>query len=200
MNFKLSASNAAAVAVGVTSILTATTSVDAAQLTGVVTIQSNGLPRPNITETAINFGGGTVTQATESFTTLLAENPTIADITGLGFPRTAIGPINSFIDFGSVDIDGETKPLVFDLTSATAGTRTVGSDIFYSSLDVTGAFRFGAEVIGEGVLFAQHINSNGTWTIDLEAKPVPTPALLPGLLGLGFGVLKKRQDGVEIAK
>ncbi|MGD1952572.1 MAG: PTPA-CTERM sorting domain-containing protein [Leptolyngbyaceae cyanobacterium] len=36
----------------------------------------------------------------------------------------------------------------------------------------------------------------GNFSINLEGTAIPTPALLPGLCGLAFGVLRKRNNEI----
>jgi hypothetical protein len=47
--------------------------------------------------------------------------------------------------------------------------------------------------IYEGALTAQEVAALGGAGTPIIPIPVPTPALLPGLIGLGLGVLKKRK-------
>jgi hypothetical protein len=64
-----------------------------------------------------------------------------------------------------------------------------GLQSFSSTIGVTGNY-----TLGFGVLNATDNILNSSLTIDnVSVTPVPTPALLPGLIGLGVGVLRKRK-------
>jgi len=71
-----------------------------------------------------------------------------------------------------------------------------GLQSFSNTIGVTGNY-----TLGFGVLNAMDNGFNSSLTIDnvsSNVTPVPTPALLPGLIGLGLGVLRKRK--AEAAK
>ena len=53
--------------------------------------------------------------------------------------------------------------------------------------------------IYDGALSAQEVRALGGTNTPINPTPVPTPVLLPGLIGLGLGVLKKRKAEVSKA-
>jgi hypothetical protein len=96
------------------------------------------------------------------------------------------GPVDNFLYFG------ENSPFNFNLKSITFDDTVVGS----LSYRITGLFGDGTP--GSGVISTQTsivgtapIAWSGTFTA------VPTPALLPGLVAMGLGILRKRKAQVS---
>jgi len=92
-------------------------------------------------------------------------------------------------------------PLSFDLDASFVnffGTLT-GANNFTLAGPVTGTFKTGNTVVGFGALSAVNLNGGDISSIALvaQAPPIPTPALLPGLIAMGAGVLRKRKAEVE---
>lgn len=171
---------------------------EAALLSGSVDLEP--LNPPTVTSTLIDFNGAVVNNATGSFASLEGEEATIEDLT-LTPPTTVIGAIPSFIDFGEVTLEGETGFLTFDLASATINTivSTPIAELLFAG-DLTGTFQFGGESAGIGILTAQRLGPSRGFTINiLAAEEIPTPALLPGVLGLGLGIVRKRKQQHKLA-
>lgn len=185
-------------------IMAVSAPAEALQLQGAVSISS--VPNSTaVTVSTIDFGPGQVDQGTGDFFSLIGESVTVEDITGLNLGDNTIGPIAKFIDFGIVTLDGKTKSLVFDLLSATITTTQtlIGGGQFntaHASENLTGLFKFGGQTIGRGVLDANRLGPRNTTTgvnsyeILLAAEPIPTPALLPGLVGMGVAALRRKKD------
>lgn len=103
---------------------------------------------------------------------LTLPSPTAAQKTGF------ISGINLFPSFASVTFDLST--FIFD-----AGSR---------SATFTGFFKSGGDsTAATGLFTAQSAFNPTSYSLSLKAAPIPTPALLPGLIGLGVGVLRKRK-------
>ena len=156
-----------------------------------------------------------------STTTLAFNTPQLNQVTGDGKIVPSVinltggvgGPYTSWLT--GLNVGG--KVLSFDLTSFTLGTPTIASlgggfsKYVYDSSLVGKFFIDSKEFVGLGafstqfVLNAEDANKpNGTsYSGTLVAVPVPTPALLPALLGLGVAALRKRkseESGVEAAE
>jgi hypothetical protein len=92
---------------------------------------------------------------------------------------------------------GNLRNLSFDLTSATVITPGTLARF-------VGLFRSGSTILSQasGDLTAQGFGNGGvgtSYSLTLTAQPIPTPALLPGLIGLGMGVLRKRKKEMAAA-
>jgi hypothetical protein len=123
--------------------------------------------------------------------------PQIADLNGLsaaGNLLTYTGPrLNNFIknlEFGTLLAS---NPLSFDLVSFVYDTTTA------TTTSLTGFFRSGADEIGAVGRFTTQLDiaNPSSYSITLTAVPtpaIPTPALLPGLLGLGAAAWRKRKS------
>jgi hypothetical protein len=115
--------------------------------------------------------------------------PQISDLTlsGAGNVLSYTGPrLNNFIknmEFGPLL---SSSPLSFDLISFIYD-QTLGQ-----TTSLTGFFRSGAdEIAATGLFTTQPGFPNPTYSLSLRA--VPTPALLPGLIGFGVAALRKRK-------
>lgn len=89
-----------------------------------------------------------------------------------------ISGINLFPSFASI---------AFDLS-------TFNFDALNRNATFTGFFRSGSDLTAATGLFTAQSTFNPTsYSLSIKAAPIPTPALLPGLIGLGIGVLRKRK-------
>jgi hypothetical protein len=87
-------------------------------------------------------------------------------------------------------------PVSFTLTKVTDSLAGVFNKKGYNLFNFDGFFTDGTgKVLGTGAVSAQFAKAvvTGTTTYSGSFTPVPTPALLPGLLALGAGVLRKRK-------
>ena len=78
-----------------------------------------------------------------------------------------------FINDSNITTDSRLSGTIVDLAGNRLGTA-VGS---FSSVQTAG--------------------QTGNYSINLEGTPIPTPALLPGLIGLAVGVLRKRHSQAD---
>jgi hypothetical protein len=131
--------------------------------------------------------------------------PRIADLNGLlasGNLLTYTGPrLNDFIknmEFGP-GLFLPSSPLSFDLISFVYDTTTA------TTTSLTGFFRSGADEIGATGRFTTQLDiaNPSSYSITLTTIPtpaIPTPALLPGLFGLGAAAWRKRKsEKAEVA-
>ncbi|MFQ3615120.1 MAG: PTPA-CTERM sorting domain-containing protein [Cyanobacteriota bacterium] len=148
----------------------------------------------------VGFTGATLQPLT--FTPTLGANPTA----GTYFNR-GVAALPSFINFGSVTIGTTTAVLTFDLdevsNAVTTIVKTPISGISHNINPLTGKFNFNGQTIGAGFLQASvsgsGANAASTYQVTLSTQPIPTPALLPGLLAMGAAALRKRKDEEEEA-
>ena len=110
-------------------------------------------------------------------------NPTAAQ--KLGF--LTIGP-NVFFDLSSIS----TSIIPFNPKKSIFAASILGS-----FRDSTGA------KFGDGLLTAQlpkgATSGSTSYSVSITATAVPTPALLPGVIGLGMGILRKRKQEMAAA-
>ncbi|MBW4582611.1 MAG: PTPA-CTERM sorting domain-containing protein [Tildeniella nuda ZEHNDER 1965/U140] len=86
--------------------------------------------------------------------------------------------------------------VTFSLTKVTASVAGVFSSTGFNFFTFDGFFTDGSGIVlGNGAVSAQFAQPtvSGTTTFSGSITPVPTPALLPGLIALGVGVLRKRR-------
>jgi hypothetical protein len=120
--------------------------------------------------------------------------PRIQDITFtsvVGNIYTFTGNLTNFIS--GIDVPGSiagnaATQARFDLTRFVFN-RASGDATFFGNFRIGNTFSIG----GSG-LFTSQTNLGNPSTYSLSITAVPTPALLPGLIGLGFGVLRKRKS------
>ncbi|HIK41707.1 PTPA-CTERM sorting domain-containing protein [Thermoleptolyngbya sp. M55_K2018_002] len=134
------------------------------------------------------------------FTPPLGTNPAAGTYSSRG-----VAALTSFIDFGTVTIGATTATLTFDLDEVSnAVTTIVKSPVFGISHNInplTGKFNFNGQTIAAGFLQASvsgsGANAASTYQITLSTQPIPTPALLPGLMAMGAAALRKRREAEE---
>lgn len=135
---------------------------------------------------SLSGGSIRVASATGGFASYVGALGTIQDISFIG---GASGPIANFLRVS--------PNLVFHLSSAVASVN--GSTASFS-FDGTFTNALGA-VLASGelgteldLLFADAEDQASTFSLTAEAEAVPTPALLPGLIGMGVAALRKRKS------
>lgn len=151
----------------------------------------------------INVGAG---QGSFAGSGEVASGAKIKDFSTLfGNPDFPVAPIENFIT--GIELSSG-KVLSFDLTeysTVLADTfRLSGpnSGIGFNSGEFSGVFRDSSgAVTGNGSLTAQFATPDITgqtfYSASLRASEVPTPALLPGLVGMGVAALRKRGSSKE---
>lgn len=122
-----------------------------------------------------------VSSATQDFAALGGTGGVVKDLTSIPLASS----VANWLDFDGTDFD-------FNLTSFE----------YVSSLEyVFEGFFNKSGSIGKGVLTTQ-VNGMGiksySITIDADGTQIPTPALLPGLLGMGAACLRKRKQQATV--
>ncbi len=173
-------------------------------LNGPTSVSGAGTANPAINFSSFNIASGSAYGAFAG----LSGTPTIKSLslTDFGSINTPPNPPGVFANPSVTDfITGLTLGgvnVAFDLDAS--GINLFGSIVDATNFNIagpiTGTFRAGNTVIGKGFLGANNIGSVGgpISSISLTATAIPTPALLPGLVAMGVGVLRKRK--AEAAK
>lgn len=162
-----------------------------------VQVLGTGLNTNTADVTGLDFGangatlGGKIRTvgATGGFLPYFAKNGTIKDLSFVG------GVSGEVLKFMKINPD-----LFFDLKKATVTVAAINSSGF-RAVDVLfeGIFKNNAGVVeGEGFLTTQlNLNTKGLdkpSSYSISSTAIPTPALIPGLLGLGVAALRKRKS------
>ncbi len=138
-----------------------------------------------------NVSGGTGSFVNSNIASLFPPLPQIKDLalvaTGNPTLFTISGPIAGFIT--GVDLfDGFPPSSVrFDLTSFLWNSTT-------GDADLSGTFVSGPDSIAAVGRFTSQLDLTNPSSYSLSIKAVPTPALLPGLIGLGVAALRRKKD------
>jgi hypothetical protein len=84
--------------------------------------------------------------------------------------------------------------LTFDLDASAVSLFGIiaNANDFFVAGPVTGVFKQGSSLVGKGFLGVN--NNDGISSISLRAEAIPTPALLPGLLGMGIAMRRQRKQ------
>ena len=151
--------------------------------TRVVTgIDFNGAPANSLNPTgaAIQIGS-----ATGGFTPYIGQVGTIGDISFVG---GVSGPIANFLtinpdlvfnlDSAVASVDGSTASFTFDGAFANALGTVLGTSRLSTQFDLNPA----------------GVDNASAFSLTAEAEAVPSPALLPGLIGMGVAALRKRKS------
>jgi hypothetical protein len=192
----------AGVAIAGTMTIAMGTSAQAAGLTGridffgVADATGTSINFTNFTGTPIDGAPGPFNApiATGSFSIFNVLYPAIiGSIKDVSVPSPVVPDFINF-DAGLATIGGFTPAQIADYRfKLTSIVQTSAS--LYSFKGV-----FGDNSLGEGQI-ATPINEMGTRTYagNLSVVPVPTPALLPGLIGIGMAAMRKRQSKTATA-
>ncbi len=213
MNLKtisFSAITAAAVIAGTT---IGSTPAQALSIKPGSSFQINSLSNVKITTTGIDFGnnGAAGTSVTLSDVVLadgVTSDPDWATNRGTSGVATDVlfnTPQSNFLSFLLTDPAGSSLTFDFLAPFGTAVSTIPGSnDTFTLSFATQIKNALTGTVVGDGTLTAQVrdgfvVGTNeGVSSFSVSVTAVPTPALLPGLIGLGVGVLRKRKlEAVE---
>ncbi|MBF2027919.1 MAG: PTPA-CTERM sorting domain-containing protein [Oscillatoriales cyanobacterium C42_A2020_001] len=170
--------------------------------------QINSLSNIKITTTGIDFGNNGAAGAPVTLSDVLLADGVTSD-PGWSTNRGASGvaadilfniPQTSFLTFTLLDPAG--SPLTFDFLApfgTTVSTAPGSNDTFTLSFATKIRNALTGTIVGDGSLTAQVKdgfvvgNNQGVSSFSVSVTAVPTPALLPGLIGLGVGMLRKRK-------
>lgn len=143
---------------------------------------------------AVTGGTGSFTQ---SFGLSLATTPfpSISDIPITG-ANTFNGSLPNFIqgvDIGTFGPPLDSDPVAFELT-----------EFIYNATDGNGTFKgifsTSTDSIAATGIFTSDFEFGGLQPYKMNITAVPTPALLPGLIGMGVAALRKRKGEEEVAE
>lgn len=208
MNFKSIGLKAVIATAVVATSAAAMAPAQAASLTGGLAF-SGGAIVPDFFSSGgtINFMPGTVNNASGSFTSLVNSAVGVGNLV-LSNPGAALSLIpgttqkvfdGSALTINFASLNGSPLSFVAD-PSKYIGTKTTAAKNFFSIAaggSFLGTFFSNGQTLGGGYLNASrsgNVAKDGSYQFSLTATPVPTPALLPGLLALGAGVVRKRKS------
>jgi hypothetical protein len=115
-------------------------------------------------------------------------------------PLTITSPGNFSFPSGTNVLTGLTldgNPIFFDVNGGTL-TGAVFSPAFYTFIgEITGVIRDSSQTaLANGALVSFEIGNGpatNRTTLTITTTPIPTPALLPGLIGFGVAAVRKRK-------
>jgi hypothetical protein len=129
-----------------------------------------------------------VGSSTGTFNVVTTANSTVAlikDITFNTAPTSYIGTLTDFLSNIRIGPAGSITTISFDLTKLVYDATT-------GDAAIQGIFRSGADTIDAIGTFTSSLPASpSTYQISLTA--VPTPAVLPALLGFGISLVRKRK-------
>ncbi len=187
----------AAISVGV-AVTSGATPANAFRIGGSVDFAPSGSMAANGTTVTALFSNSTVLPADPDF------SPAGTSVNVANLPLVVTSPMTASHNGIASFISGfqyQGQSAVFDLLAGTDNIfissviGTMSADLTFNGVirsatgnsllaNVTGTFS-GAENI---------FTTDNDFSINLSATPVPTPALLPGLLGMGLGIARKRKQ------
>jgi len=162
-----------------------------------LTIAGNVQANPsnaNPTQFVFSTLGGTALKttigasSTGSFAGLGGTEPSIQNLslTPSGVNLFSSGPVTNFITNIGAGISFDLTQFIYDNLASKATFE--------------GFFRSGADSIAaKGGFFTSQLDAANPNTYSASIAAIPTPALLPGLIGLGMGVLRKRKKEMATA-
>jgi hypothetical protein len=159
--------------------------------TFVLTGQSTITTTP--TGLTINFSNFGINSSTGTLASL-SGTPTVfpsLSLTGSGSSFSSSGQAG-FIQ--GLNLGGNL--LNFDLNPFTANSvELLPGIVQLTSSGISGTLSGGGNsVLGQGALASINFNSGAPGVAVISVQTIPTPALLPGLIGLGVGIVRKRQS------
>ena len=175
--------------------------------------QFGSLQNINISSTAIDFGdNGIGADGSIALTgVLLADGVTkdtdFSPIPAGGTVKDIVFGAATLPNFITIPLVGDT--LIFDLLSPAIASlgNLPGPDNTYRTV-LNGQFRLASSgaTLANGLLTAQVPDtfvlgtSTAISSFSISATAVPTPALLPGLIGMGVAAIRKRKDESKITE
>lgn len=214
MNLKAFGLGTAITAAAIAVNIVTETSAQAAQLTGVLNISGSVVTNSASHPTTLNFVDGNGAASGEfsiGFSSLgfdgmpgtIGGSGTIGIVNLDASGNLAGGPVTNFIS--GLTLNGQA--LSFTLTNFQLGSATVtnivgGNTAYKYDPTLQGFFNIGQSYTAEGAIAARFIVPSGpngglgaTYRGDFTAiASAPTPALVPGLLGVSVGMLRKRRS------
>lgn len=208
MSLKILISSTTVVLIAISGVATSSPA-QAFTLTGDNTLALSGRVRFNTSTGVLDFRsdpGGTfntptgtaavTTSSSDRFETLIGQLATLQDIkltnTAANLWEYQLSPLNNFISVGSVAVQLSTFRLVRNpgndwLASMTGMFQDTGLPAFgeFDPLQDNTVGRIGFTNVAS--------NSNGS-SYSFDVEEVPTPALLPGMVGLGVAALRRKND------
>lgn len=191
MNFKTIGLNVAVATTVVAGSAIAVSPAHALSLNGSLSLSGGA----NLSSNSISFTSSKVNAATGDFASLVGSSATIKPLSVSSSTLQVLGPVNRFIDFGSFTVGSTTSNLFFNLASSPAFSLSNSTGAAFLA-DIAGSFEFNGQTLASGFLNASRAGSSGSYNISLAATPVPAPAILPGLIGLGLGIARKRKSAL----
>ena len=206
MNYKVFGFKAVVATAMVTGVMSVSASAQAFSIGDTLQFTSNDVVAYDLTTGAqtLNFGNNAfdptgapgslgsifVTSfSTGAFAPYVFNNGSIKD---LSLTPPTPTPIANFIRIGA-DLSFELTGFNFSVIPVTSGFSILGNGVSGIFRNATG------ENIAEGLITAQIFGTSPTGVSSYSGtivvtNVIPTPALLPGLLALGAGILRKRKE------
>jgi hypothetical protein len=191
MNLRKLAMGAAIAASVVGGSVAATAPVQAATLTPPGDFVISGKTKAtslSATQFKLDFTGLSIISSSGGLTGLTGTAISSLTLNKLG--GTTIGPIAGFISGLSLGGDAVSFDLTggnFTSTFNSATKYTVGSSFFGNLVSSN-------SIAAVGSIAVTRLNDSNFAFVPVSAEAVPTPALLPALLGMGAAALRKRKD------
>jgi hypothetical protein len=140
---------------------------------------------------AVKSGGFAGATGTPVFTTLA--------LTKVAANEWTTGPIANFLTGLSVGGDA----VSFDITSPIQffGSFADSNNYALSASIINGLFKNSSgSILGSGAITGVQVGSNQSSSVNLVATStaIPTPALLPGLLGVGFAAFRRQRKQTAV--
>jgi hypothetical protein len=185
------------------SVALASSPAQAATITssgGFIINGQTSITNPSTNAPILNFSNFKITPSTPyGGLSGLSGTPTIKSLQMFGGPLDpSVYENEAKTDFiTGLFLDG--APLAFDLDASGVslfGTIKGVNDFFLAG-PITGTFRTGNTVAGFGAISSVNLEGGDISSISLVAQAVPTPALLPGLIAMGIGMVRKRKAEAE---
>ena len=190
MNLKKLAIGAAIAASVVGGSVVATAPATAATLTsgGFNVTASTNATDVTASTFKLNFSGAAVSLASGGFTGLTGTSITSFVLNRVG--TTTLGPINNFISGLTLGGDAVT----FNLTGGDLFATFASATRYNVGGTLDGTLVSGNTILGSGSINVTRNVAFNQSNTTIVGTAVPTPALLPALLGMGAAAIRKRKD------
>jgi hypothetical protein len=142
----------------------------------------------------VNVSDSTGSFEDSNIASLFPPLPTIDDLalvaTGNPVLFAISGPITGFIEGVNLADGFPPSSVRFDLTSFIWNSTT-------GDADLRGVFVSGSDSIAAVGRFTSQLSGANPSSYSLSIEAVPTPALLPGLIGMGIAALRRKKEEAE---